>query len=282
MGPTEPYPARLAVPAAGTVGAVLAEIVVIPSAPLLVPELSGPAADDTVPVRDAVLAAGASLAAAASRWIAIGVADRPDTSARGRVNPRIPDCRQSGDFGAYGVPVPVSLPHPPLPDRIEPPAPLPLSMLLAGWLGAQVSPRPVRIDPVVLDPCCRPEVVRLAVRELSLAERPVSDEPIGVLVIADGANALSPRAPGGGERASAWELQNRIDDAVVGADRETLAALGEAECAAEGVGTRAAWLALAQLLDGRPAWDVDARFRGAPFGVGYTVASFRPAGTGNA
>jgi len=44
---------------------VLAQITVIPSAPLLVPELAGPGAADTEPVRAAVLAAGQTLAAAA-------------------------------------------------------------------------------------------------------------------------------------------------------------------------------------------------------------------------
>lgn len=252
----------------GTVSAVLAQIAVIPSAPLLVPELAGPDAVDTEAVRAAVLAVGADLAGAACRWVAVGAGTPPAGSP-----PR------SGDFGAYGVAVPVHLPSesglteqvPAAGDR------LPLPLLLAGWLGARVQPPPREIEPIVVDPstagaACAELGARI-VRDIAADE-----EPVGLLVVADGPTALSPRAPGGGERASAWALQHRLEAALRGGDAAALAGLGEAECAAEGVDSRAAWQVLGGALRDLPVDEVDVVYAQAPFGVGYLAATLRPRG----
>lgn len=247
----------------GTVSAVLAQIAVIPSAPLLVPELAGPDAVDTEPVRAAVRAAGERLAEAAARWIAVGVgAPAPDGF---RVDG---DFRTEGDFGAYGVPVPVRLAAD---GSGGGDAPLPLSMLLAGWLGEQVTPSPRSIRPVAVDPAA----TAAACAELGaqvLAEA-AGAEPVGLLVVADGPTALSPTAPGGGERASAWALQRTLEAAVAAADGGALAGLSAADCAAEGVGTRAAWQVLGGVLDGMPGAAAAVDYAAAPFGVGYLVAT---------
>ncbi|OPX15641.1 hypothetical protein B1964_08860, partial [Gordonia sp. i37] len=109
-------------------------------------------------------------------------------------------------------------------------------------------------------------------------------EPVGLLVVGDGATALSPKAPGGGERASAVRLQKRIDTALECGDLETLADLDAQECDAEGVGGRVAWqVAAAVARASRAHTDVDpARldpeclYAAAPFGVGYVVARWTP------
>lgn len=251
----------------GSVDGVLADIAVVPSAPLLVPELAGPAAFDTEPVRAAVRAAGGTLAARADRWVAVGVADH-------RLGgPARSDCAESGDFGAYGVGVRVCIPGA---DGELPP---PLSMLLAGWLGAACAAGPSSITPVVVDPGLPPAAATELGRDLG-RELDGAVDPVGLLVVADGATALTPGAPGGGERESAWALQHRIEAAVRAADPAGLAGLGIDECAAEGVGTRAAWQVLAGVLDvltesGRPVAS-RLRYAAAPFGVGYIVAALTP------
>lgn len=257
--------------AAGSVEQVLAQIAVIPSAPLLVPEIAGPEAVETEPVRAAAVAAGRALAAVTTRWVALGVAD-----SRGGDSPRT--CAPSGDFGGYGVPLPVSLPGLSDDPRPQGSGAPPLSMLLAGWLAAQVWPHPARVQPLIVDPAATPaQCAELGRQAAASSSYLGGDEPIGLLVVADGANALSDRAPGGGDRASAWAVQRRIDAALAAADPAGLRSLSTAECLAEGVGTRAAWQALAGVLEAVPArGDAEVTYAAAPLGVGYTVATLRP------
>ncbi|MBY4569743.1 hypothetical protein ACN95_06855 [Gordonia sihwensis] len=271
----------------GSVETVLALVAIVPSAPLLVPELAGPAATDTEPVRAAVRAVAKRLGSAADRWIALGAADRAGSAGA-------TDYRSCGDFGGYGVPHPVRLGGPPTEG-----APLPLSMLIAGWVRGEADGGGERttVTPWVVDPEWSPDQCAAAglelARALSDGGDPDSDDPdsgdpdsgdrVGLLVVADGCTALSPGAPGGGERPSAIALQRRIDDALARADTGALAALDADACAAEGVGGRAAWQVLAAACGG-PAADVavsdvaaaEVLYRDAPFGVGYTVAVWSP------
>ncbi|MFT3715012.1 MAG: hypothetical protein QM774_03440 [Gordonia sp. (in: high G+C Gram-positive bacteria)] len=237
---------------------MLTQVAVIPGAPLLVPELAGPEAYDTDDVRASVLAAGRSLAAASRHWIALGVGD-PGT---------ITGVATSGDFGRFGVPLPVRLPGP---DAAG--GRMPASMLIAAWLAGQVSPAPDRVDPVVVDPDLDPADC-LALGRRTAQNLPVG-EPIGLLVVADGANALHPKAPGGGERESAWVLQRTVDQAVASGDPAGLAGLSVDACRADGVTSRAAWQVLAGILEVCPMTRVDVHYAAAPFGVGYTVVTLR-------
>ncbi|MFZ2510118.1 MAG: hypothetical protein WAW85_03380 [Gordonia sp. (in: high G+C Gram-positive bacteria)] len=245
---------------------MLAHIAVVPSAPLLVPELAGPQAFDTAPVRAAATAAVRRLATHAGRWVAVGVADRP-LGGPARVT-----CTDHGDFGAYGVPIRVQIPRA---AGAEPP---PLAMLLAGWLGAQAAQAPSSITPCIVDPDLAPDVARQVGRDLGFGDT----DPVNLLVVADGATALSPGAPGGGERESAWALQRRIDAALAAADPAGLAGLTVAECVAEGVGTRVAWQVLAGVLESLAACGIpvtsEISYAAAPFGVGYTVGNLTPQG----
>ncbi|ALG84621.1 hypothetical protein [Gordonia phthalatica] len=242
---------------------MLALLAIVPSAPLLVPELAGPAAVDTAPVRDAVRAVGDRLGQAATRWIAVGAADGASAPAAAA------DYRRFGDFGAYGVPVRVELGG----EAGAGTVPLPLSMLIAGWVRGQ-SGGDTTVTPVVVDAAATAQECRAIGARLA-AEIEASPEPIGVLVVADGATALSRTAPGGGERASAVALQARIDAALGAADCAALTGLGAEECVADGVGGRAAWQVLAALC-ADVACDSSVRYSGAPFGVGYSVALWVP------
>lgn len=245
---------------------MLAQIAVIPSAPLLVPELAGPHAIEVEAVRSAVLDAGRALASTASRWVALGVGD---VAGAGPVE----DCASAGDFGAYGVPVAVTLPG----LSTDGGTPMPLSMLLAGWLAAQVTPAPIRIAPLIPDPASDPSLCRLIGSMAAVSPDLFGgEEPVGLLVVADGATALSASAPGGGERDSAWVLQRRLDEAIAEANTPGFASLGVAECQREGIGTRAAWQVLGGILDEWPMASVNVSYTAAPFGVGYTVAVMNP------
>ena len=74
-------------------------------------------------------------------------------------------------------------------------AALPLCALIAGWLRGQANPRPareVRVYAADLD-----ADAALARGRALRAEIDATADPVGVLVVADGANTLTPPAPGG-------------------------------------------------------------------------------------
>ncbi|GAC68935.1 hypothetical protein [Gordonia soli] len=291
---------------------MLASVLFVPSAPLLVPELTGPAAADTEPIRAAVISAATELAVVTPHWIAIGVGDvgvlssvgagvttahddmaAPDVSlppSAGSVHARSVHARsvhaRSGTFRAYGVDVAVSLDGPaaldgtaasgfPAPDgpdgREAAPLRLPLSMLVAGWLRGQVGAGPV--ETVVVAPDATP--ADCARQGAGIADRLQStDDPVGVVVVGDGATALSAKAPGGGLRQSSVALQERIDRALATADVAALESLDVTECAAGGVSGRAAWQVAAAL--GASYRAIRVWYADAPFGVGYDVVTWEP------
>lgn len=256
---------------------VLASVVFVPSAPLLVPQVAGPGATDTEAVREATRTAGRELAAAATEFVAIGARDDDLATEIG----------VDGDFGRFGVPMVVTL-HRPAAVAVEsgpsrkgpldlspsdlPLSDLPLSMLIAGWLRAESGIEAV--EPVTVGRDAMPADCARVGAEL---RRRIDAAPgrVGVLVVADGATALSARAPGGGLRPAAVDMQQRIDRALAAADTDTLAALDPAECARAGVAGRPAWQVAAALCSGRQ-FASRVAYRDAPFGVGYTVATWTP------
>ena len=104
---------------------MLSAIAIVPSAPVMVPELAAGAAAELADLREAVFAAAASLP---PRWIAVGVG--PADAVVG------PD--QAGTFAGYGVDVPSRCrPGPRRRARRE----LPLCALITGWVRGQAKPR---------------------------------------------------------------------------------------------------------------------------------------------
>ena len=228
---------------------MLAAIAMIPSAPVLVPRLAGSAAADVEQLR---VAASRAAAALPERWVAIGSApvDGVYTGVR-------------GTFAGYGCDIPVAL-APRVPDAV---AALPLCGLIAGWLREQANPAAsveVRAFAADLDVAAALEAGRTLGAEI--ARQP---EPVGVLVVADGANTLTPAAPGGFDPHSE-PVQAALDDALARADTAALAAVP-----ATVVG-RVGYQVLAGLA-GSTAWTAQELYRGAPFGVGYFVGLWRPA-----
>lgn len=234
---------------------VLVAAAFVPSAPVLVPELSGPGAPEMMPVRDAALAAVRELGCRARQWMVVGLGD-PDVP----VAPR-------GSFVGFGVDVEVDIEvgsHAPADPR------MPTSVLIAGWLAAHSDPVP-ELAVTLIGSETTPAVCGELGRDLG-ARLARTDEPVGLLVVADGATTLGPKAPGG-HVPEAPDIQNGIDVAIGSGDLAALAALDESICTRAGVGGRTVWQLVGGVVAGA---SVEARLlcAAAPFGVGYTVAQW--------
>ncbi|RMI28617.1 class III extradiol ring-cleavage dioxygenase family protein [Nocardia stercoris] len=245
--------------------------VLIPSPPVLVPELCGGSPDrepghpaaEVPPLRAAVLRAGATLAEAAQRWTVVGVGEHD----------RVVEADAVGTFRGFGADVRVGLSA----DATADPDPaLPLPVLLGGWLREICAPAATaraRIVAADTPPArCRELGARL---RAELDSRPGAD---GVLVVADGAATLTAAAPGYlDERAPA--VQRDLDRALCSGDRAALRALDPALCAELELAGRAAYQVLDGLFDADPAEPrVESGYAAAPFGVGYHVGEWWPGG----
>jgi hypothetical protein len=228
---------------------VLTAIAIVPSAPVMVPRLAGAAAAELNDMREGVLAAAAALPV---RWVVVGVGPHD----------AVVDAARAGTFAGYGADERVTL----SPGDGASPADLPLCGLIAGWIRGQARPTAtaqVRVYPTGLG---AGEAIERG-RRLR-AELAADDGPVGVLVVADGANTLTPPAPGGYDPASV-PVQQALDDALAGGD---VAALHELSNAVVG---RAAYQVLAGLAEPAPQSAVEL-YRGAPYGVGYFVGLWTP------
>lgn len=228
---------------------MLSAIAIVPSAPVMVPELTGGAAAETADLRTAAVAVAAALP---RRWVAVGAAAvetrfGPDTV---------------GTFAGYGVDLPVRLS-----DSAEgAPAPLPLCALITGWLRGLACPEAVAVVRAVAAATPAPEA--LAAGRALRAELDGTDDAVGVLIVADGANTLTAAAPGGHDPDSV-PVQAALDDALAGGRVADLAVLPD------GIVGRAAYQVLAGLAEPAPR-TAEERYRGAPYGVGYFVGLWTP------
>ncbi len=228
---------------------MLSAIAIVPSAPVLVPELAGAAAAEVADLREAVIAAAASLP---PRWIAVGV-DRCD----GRFGQD-----SVGTFAGYGVDVPVRL----SPHADGRPAELPLCALVTGWVrglaqpGARAEVRAYSRD--------HDAGAAVALGHQLRAEMGGTAEPTGVLIVADGASTLTPAAPGGHQPGDV-EVQRSLDDALAGGD---VAALSQTPPQIVG---RVAFHVLAGLSGPAPR-SAKELCRCASFGVGYFAGVWQP------
>ncbi len=227
---------------------MLAAIALTPSAPVLVPELAGAAAAEVAAIREAALAAAAELP---RRWIAIGTGPADV----------VYSC-VSGSFAGYGVDVRVAL-DPRAPDIV---VAMPLCALMAGWLRGEVNPEgavQVRVYDARLD--AQSAVTCGRTLRAVLDDDP---EPIGVLVVADGANTLTPAAPGG-HRPEDVAAQEALDDALASGDVTALTRLPDA------ITGRVAYQVLAGLAGDGPRATREL-IRDAPYGVGYYAGTWTP------
>ena len=224
---------------------MLSTIAIIPSAPVLVPELAGAAADEVAELRAAMVAAVAALP---PRWVVVGVG--ANDTADVVVGPE-----SVGTFAGFGADLVVRL----SPQASGRPVELPLCALITGWMRDQAQPdarAEVRVyaanhdgeAALTLGRQLRNEIDRLA-------------EPAGVVVVADGANTLTPAAPGG-HHPNDVAVQRALDDALSCGDVAALTRLPR-----QVVG-RVAFQVLAGLAEPVPR-SAKELYRAAPYGVGY-------------
>ncbi len=229
---------------------MLSVIAIVPSAPVLVPELAGAA---TVEVADLAAATLAAAALLPGRWVIIGTGSADDEFGPDAV----------GTFAGFGADVRVRL-SPPGGDSLEP-RELPLCALLGGWVRGQAQPqasarvRVYRGDHDVDIALSRGRELRAEIDRLP--------EPIGVLVVADGANTLTPAAPGGHDPDNA-AAQEALDDALAGGDVTGLIRLPHQ------ILGRVAFQVLAGLAGPGPR-SAKELYRGAPYGVGYFAGAWQ-------
>jgi hypothetical protein len=234
---------------------VLSAIAIVPSAPVLVPELVGAAAAEVADLAAAVLAAAALLP---PRWVAVGTGRADDVLAPDGPNSR-------GTFAGFGADVPVRL-SPQAHDGAALPVELPVCALLAAWLRGQarheasVEVRVYRSD--------HDADTALALGRQLRAEIDQATDPIGVLVVADGANTLTPAAPGGYQPGNA-DAQLGLDDALANGDVAALTLLPHQ------ILGRVAFQVLAGLTEPGPR-SAKELYRGAPYGVGYFAGVWQP------
>jgi len=231
---------------------VLGAIAIVPSAPVLVPELAGAAAAEVADLTAAVLAAAALLP---PRWIAVG-AGRADL---------VLGPNSSGTFAGFGVAMRVRL-SPVAHDDAEPPSEFPVCALLAAWVRGQARPE-ASVQVRVYGGDADADAALDRGRQLR-AEIDQAPDPIGVLVVADGANTLTPAAPGGYHPGDA-DAQLALDDALANGDAAALAQLPPQ------ILGRVAFQVLAGLTEPGPR-SAKELYRGAPYGVGYFAGAWQP------
>ena len=227
----------------------MSTIAIIPSAPVLVPELAGAAAEEVAELRAAMVAAAAALP---PRWIAVGVG-----AADAVVGPE-----SVGTFAGFGADLVVRL----SPEATGSPVELPLCALIAGWMREQAQPD-ARAEVRVFAANHDAEAALARGRQLR-NEVEQSTEPTGVLVITDGANTLTPAAPGGYHPADI-DVQRALDDALGCGDVAALTRLP-----GQVVG-RVAFGVLAGLAEPAPR-SAKELHRAAPYGVGYFAGVWQP------
>jgi hypothetical protein len=246
---------------------MLTMVAVLPQPPLLVPELAAGAASETAELREACVVAASRLASSASCWVAVG----SDLGGRRTVGPEA-----RGTFAGYGVDLTVALDTRP---AAGPPGPadpnLPLPLLVAGWVAGRTG-APVRVRGELV----APDADRGTCADLGAAlaaECAGTDQPVGLLVVGDGAATHTEKAPGYlDDRAGAFD--DAVATALDTADPTVLAGLDPVlgtELMAAG---RAPWQVLAAVAAGR-RWDGELLYSAAPFGVAYHVAVWTPAPT---
>lgn len=225
---------------------------VVPTPPLLVPELVAGTDADVTAVRAACLAVTTRLTSAATHWVAVGA---------GPAGVLGPDA--AGTFAGYGVDVVVRMSD----AAKNPPDPvMPLSALVTAWLRAQAAAEDVTVH--LVPPDLSPDEC-FALGE-HLAD---TTESVGLLVAADGSHRHGARAPGRPDD-RAGPFDDAVHDALAGADAKALMALDPALAAELGAEGRAPWQVLAGVL-ARGEWSAEARLM-IPFGVAYHLAVLEP------
>lgn len=244
---------------------MLVAAAVLPHPPLLVPEVAAGAAAELSDLRAACGEALASVQQAMGPGgdvVVVGAGARRQTFRPGAV----------GSLAGFGVPLDVALPGRVASDTSASPT-LPLSLTVGAWLmeetgGWDAPGVTVRAESVPRD-LASTDAVALGAQWATSADRLV------LVVMGDGANALSTRAPGylvpGAE-----EWQSVATAALGSADVDVLAKLQVDDAARFGAVGRVPW----QVLAGAASAPVHAKLLAMDdrYGVAYVVAQWLATG----
>ncbi|NLG54049.1 MAG: hypothetical protein GX542_00105 [Rhodococcus sp.] len=250
----------------------------IPSPPLLVPELSGRSDETLGSLREAALEAGSRLGALASRWLVLGTAETADSDAGWQ-----PQAGETGSFAGFGAPVCVALAPSqadgrpaadcsPETGNVDAGRDWPLAALIAGWVRTMSAPE-VTATVSLLPPSTSAEAA-LAVGVQVRRELDAAAQPVGLLIVGDGARTLTDGAPGAFDPRSA-AVQSDIDRALSKGDRSALAHLDAPLCEELGISGRPSWQAMAGAFTSDPSTALSL-YCDAPYGVGYHVGMWLP------
>ncbi len=244
-------------PPAITVDRVLTAVALVPSPPVLVPELNGASAAETAGVRAAALAAVRRLGAAAQRWTVLGT---------GPAAVDLPPATR-GTFAGFGVDLVVGL-SPGAAGPVDPA--LPAAVLVGAWLRGAAAPE-VTADARVVAADASPAACAAAGARLR-RELDAGGRAHGLLVVADGATTLTEKAPGSLDPRAAG-VQAGLTEALDRADCVALAALDPDLAAELGITGRAAFQVLAGACGSARG---STSYADAPFGVAYHVGWWTP------
>lgn len=233
---------------------MLVTAAVLPHPPVLVPEVASGAAGELEGLRAAChKAVDTVIASDVDRLVVVG--GGPGRASFG------PGAR--GGLAGFGVPVEVSVPGAPPSGELV----LPLSATIGCWLLSHGHPScPVAVD-VVAGSTPPQDAAAVGVELAASAVR------VGLLVMGDGAATLTPKAPAYVvEGAGQW--QREVDQMLGSAAVEAVAALSTDDADRFAARGRAAWQVLAGAARGS-AWRGTLLAAEAPYGVGYTVATWQ-------
>lgn len=244
-------------------------VAVVPSPPLMIPQLAAGGAGESAPMRRACLDAAARLAAGCDRWVVLGAhRDGADPDGADRDGADRDGGQALGTFSGFGVDVRVSL----TPEPVGPPrADLPLPVLIAGWLRGQVAPRLCADAELIA-----PDLSTARCRALGAALAARIGPGTGLLVVGDGAVTHTEKAPGHLDP-RAGPFDRAVASILAAADPEGLLDLDAGLAAELGAIGRAPWqVAAGAVAAAREArWHGELVYSGAPYGVGYHVALWR-------
>jgi hypothetical protein len=235
---------------------VLAAVAFCPHPPLLVPSIAAGAAEETGELRQACLGAVRHLHdAIADQLVVVGNGPIPGSA----------DPGATGSLAGYGVPIEVSLSA----RSGSGVATLPLSVTIGVWLLRETGYTGLVHARVLRDQATSDECVGLGARIAAFPGR------TALLVMGDGSACREERSPGYvDERAVPFD--DEVAAAFAKGDPAPLAALDPALAADLSAVGRAPWQVLAGAAQGK-AWHADLLYSGAPYGVGYFVATWSPA-----
>jgi uncharacterized protein (TIGR03382 family) len=191
--------------------------------------------------------------------ILVGGGDRTDTYASSAI----------ASFAGYGLPLALRL------DGGDtstggPAATLPLSLAVGAWLLRDRPDRPTRVAQSVAADATPVECAALGASLASGSSRS------GLLIMGDGSACHGPKSPGYDDpRATPFDAS--VTSALTTCDTSALLALDVGAATELLVAGRAAWQVMAGAIDASGGeWTGSVTYADAPYGVHYTVATWRP------